>query len=55
MAKVTKSGDQSKKGKPVSSPDSLVKTDKKSGIELTEDELAGVSGGAMVDYFLKIK
>lgn len=35
------------------SPDELAKTRKKEDIELTEDQLAGASGGA-VDIFLKL-
>ena len=41
----TKNVKTSKRGKPASSPDKLVKTGKKGGVELTEGELEKASGG----------
>jgi hypothetical protein len=38
-----------KKGKPTSSSDDLLKGGKKGGVELREDELRKVSGGAKLD------
>jgi hypothetical protein len=43
MAKRDKSS--TKKGKPISSPDELVKPGKEGDVELTADELKKVSGG----------
>jgi bacteriocin-like protein len=40
--------DPSKKDEKISSADDLVKTSKKGDVELTEDELAKVSGGLTV-------
>ncbi|HXP78095.1 MAG TPA: bacteriocin [Stellaceae bacterium] len=42
MSKIEKGG---KKSKPASSPDKLVKTGKKGGVELSEDEMKKISGG----------
>jgi len=36
-------------------PDALIKTAKKGDVELTEEELVRVAGGAAVDYFSKNK
>ena len=46
-------GAASAKGK-AGSPDRLVGAGKKGDVELGEDELKGVAGGAQVDFFLKI-
>jgi hypothetical protein len=35
-------------------PDSLVKSGKGADVEITETDLKNVTGGAQVDYFLKI-
>lgn len=52
---MAKSDKSTKKGKPISSPDELVKTGKEGKVELTEEELSKISGGPAVDYFLKVK
>jgi bacteriocin-like protein len=45
---MAKSDKPNTRSKPISSPDELVKTDIKEGkIELTDDELKKVSGGAL--------
>jgi len=41
-----------KKGQPISTPDSLIKTSKKGSVELTEDELDKASGGTKIDPLL---
>jgi bacteriocin-like protein len=52
---MAKAGKSTKKGKPIASPDDLLKTSKEGSVELTEDELKKVSGGAAVDFFAKTK
>lgn len=39
-------------GKPAA-PDTLTKSSKKGGIELSEEQLKGVSGGLKIEYKLK--